>query len=110
MEKEEVLEKTKEKKALVGEFEKEKVNKGSMIALLITGIVAVALIITECAMGHYAGGLAIGMICYLWASLQYTFQFFLAHRPWQVLIGSVLHGLAFIACLVFFILFSVGVL
>ena len=110
MEKEEALKKAKSKKLLVGEFETNRVNKGLWISLIITGIIATILIFAECAQHHWTGGFAIGMICYGWASLQYTLQFCLAHRPWQVLIGSILHGLAFVACLIFYILFSVGVL
>ena len=110
MEKNEALQKANSKKAIVGEFEKNEVNKGLWISLIITGIIATILIFAECAQRHWTGGFAIGMICYGWASLQYTFQFCLARRPWQVLIGSVLHGLAFVACLVFYILFSVGIL
>lgn len=110
MEKKEILEKAQSKKALVGEYEAKKVNQGLWISLVIAGVIAVALIIAECAQKHFTGGFAIASVCYGWASLQYTLQFFMAHRPWPVLIGAVLHGLAFVACIVLYSLFSVGVL
>ena len=110
MEKEKVLEKAKSKKALVGEMEMHKVNKSSWIALIVAGVIAVALIIAEFALGHFSGGFAVAGVCYAWASVQYFCQYFIAKRPWPVLIGAVLHGLAFVACAVFYILFCLKVI
>ena len=110
MEKKEVLEKVSSKKALIGEMEKSKYNSGNLIALIVAGVFAVAFIIVECALGHFAGAMAVATICYTWACIQYICQYVIAHRPWQVLIGAVLDGLAAIAALVFYILFCVGVL
>ena len=110
MEKEEILEKSKSKKALVGEMERQKTNKGSWIALIFAGVIALALIITMCALGNFVGGLAVAGVCYGWASVQYFCQYFIAKRPWPVLIGAVLHGLAFVASIVFFILFCLKVI
>ena len=110
MKKEEILEKAKSKKILVGELEKQKMDLGIKISLIFAGILATILICFECGQRHWTGGFAIGMICYGWASFQYFMQFFMAKRPWQVLIGALLDGLAFIACLVFYILFSLKVL
>ncbi len=110
MEKEKILEKAQSKKTLIGEMERQKGNKGNWIALIITGVIATALIITECALGNFAGALAVAIVCYGWASAQYFFQYFLAKRPWPVLFGAVLHGLAFVASIVFFVLFCLKVI
>lgn len=110
MDKKEILEKAKSKKAVIGEMEKQKVGLGINISLIFAGVLAVVFICLECAKQNFAGGLAIGSICYGWASLQYFLQFFMAKRPWQVLIGAVLHGLAFVACVVLYALFSFKVI
>lgn len=110
MEKNEILEKAKAKKAYVGEMEKQKADLGIKLSLIFAGILAVLLICFECAQGHFSGGMALGAVCYCWASAQYFFQFFMAKRPWPVLIGAILHGLAFLACVVFYVLFSLKVI
>ncbi len=109
MEKEKILEKTSRKKAIIGEMEREKLGKSSLISLLATGILAVVFIIVESALNHPSSAYLIASICFFWASLFYTLQYFLAKRPWQVLIGSVLDGLAFIFFTVRYILFVCGV-
>ena len=109
MKKEEVLEKVGKKKALVGEMEKHKMSKGCFISLIIAGVIAVAFMIVEGILGHYTSIYALGAVCYSWASAFYFFQYFLAKRPWQVLIGSVLDGLAFTFFLVRYILFVCGI-
>ena len=106
MEKEEILKKIQEEKpALVGEMETQKINKGNWIAIIIAGIMAVAFMIIEGALGHYTSIFAISSICYTWASVLYFCQYFLAKRPWQVLIGAILHGLAAIAMITLFIIY-----
>ena len=109
MEKEEILEKAGNKKVLVGEMEREKLSKSALISLLVTGIAAVAFIIVEGALAHFAAVFAIASICFLWASVFYTLQFFLAKRPWPVLIGAALDGLAFAFFVVRYILYVCGV-
>ena len=104
MEKEEILNKVKEKKAIIGEMEKQKVNKGTWISLIAAGVIAVAFIIVECSLRHWSAAFAIMSICYAWASVQYFCQYFIAKRPWQVLIGAVLDCLAFVASVVLYIL------
>lgn len=108
MEKEEILQKAK-KKHPVGEMESHKINKSSWIALIVAGVIAVAMIIVEGALQHVSAIFAIGFICFTWASVFYFCQFFVAKRPWQVLIGAVLHGFGAIAMLTFYIFFSIGV-
>lgn len=110
MEKEEVLKKVSEKKAVIGEMEKTKINSGNWIAVIVTLTFAVAMIITEGVLGHFSAIYAIAGVCYLWASTFYFIQFFKARRPWPVLIGAVLHGLAFITMIVLYILYNVGVI
>ena len=107
MEKEEVLEKAK-KKHPIGEMEKTKINKSGWISLLVAGTLAVALMIVEGAIGQFAGLYAIGTLCFSWACVFYALQYFLAKRPWQVLIGSVLEGIGAITMFVFFILYATG--
>ena len=110
MEKEEILKKVESKKALIGEMEQSKVIKANWIALIVTAFAAVAFIITFGIQGNFAALYAVAFICYLWASVFYFCQYFIAKRPWQVLFGAVLHGLAAITMLVFFVLRCAGVL
>lgn len=110
MDNEEILQKAKAQKAVIGEMEQKNINKSMGIAIIVAGVIAVAGIICEFALGHLSGGMAIACICYGWASCQYFCQYFLAKRPWQVLIGAVLHGLAFVLCLVLYILLAIKVI
>lgn len=108
MEKEEILKKSqKEKPALVGEMEVQKTNKGNWIALITAGVVAVVFMIIEGALGHYTSIFALASVCYAWASILYFCQYFLAKRPWQVLIGGVLHGLAFCTMIALYIISNI---
>ena len=107
MEKEKIIAKTQKSKALVGEMEKQKTNKGNWIALIVAGILAVSFMIFEGLQGHYSAIFAIGCICYTWASIMYFCQYFLAKRPWPVLIGAVLHGAASITMIVMYIVLSI---
>ena len=110
MEKEEILEKARRKKALVGEMEKAKISKSCWIANIVVVIIATVLMITLGAMGVFSGLYAIAFVCLTWASVFYFCQYFLAKRPWQVLIGAVLNLIGAGIMFTFFILFSVGVL
>ena len=110
MEKEEILKKTSKKKALVGEMEKAKINKSNWIAIIVAGIVAVALMIIEGALGHYSAIYAIACICFIWASVFYFCQYFIAKRPYGVLIGAILEAIGAITMITLYVLFNVGVL
>ena len=108
MDKEEILKKSqKEKPAIVGEMEKQKINMGNWIAVIIAGVIAVTFIIVESALGNFTASFAIGSICYGWASALYFCQYFLAKRPWPVLIGAVLHALACIAMITLYIISNI---
>ena len=109
MNKEEILEKAK-KKHPVGEMEEKKISKSIWISLIVTIVMAVALLITEGYLGHFSAIFAIAAICFTWASVFYFCQYFVAKRPWQVLIGAVLEGLGGIAMLVLYILLNLGML
>ena len=106
MKREEILEKAK-KKAVVGEMEMAKTNKGNWIALIVACVLAVGFIIAEGALGHYPAQFAISAVCFTWASVFYTCQYFIAKRPWPVLIGSVLEGLAAVAMIVLYVISNV---
>lgn len=110
MEREEILEKASKKKAVVGEMEKAKINKSNWIAIIVAGIVAVAFMIVEGLLGHYPAIYAIGAICFTWASVFYFGQYFVAKRPYGVLIGAILEGIGAITMLTLYILFNVGAL
>ena len=110
MKREEILEKASKKKALVGEMEKVKINKSCWIANIVAVIIATALMITLGALGVFTGLYAIASICFVWAGVFYFCQYFIAKRPWQVLIGAILDSIGAIIMFTFFILFSVGVL
>ena len=109
MEKEEILKIASEKKT-IGEMEKNKISLSSFIALIVAGLVAVILMIVEGSLGHFTSIYALASICYIWASVFYFLQFFLAKRPKGVLIGAILEGLAGIGMLVLFILTNVKVI
>lgn len=110
MDREQIIEKTKKVKHPLGEMESQKLNKGNWIAIISVGILAVAFMIAEGALGHFTALFAIACICYAWASVFYFCQYFVAKRPWPVLIGAVLHGLAGITMFVLYILTCVGVM
>ena len=109
MEKEEILKKAGNKKALVGEMEKEKISKSGWISLVTVGIGAIGFIIAEATLLHASAAYAIASLCLLWASVFYTLQYFIAKRPWPVLIGAVLEGLACVFFIVRYILCVTGV-
>lgn len=109
MNKAEILEKAQSKKAVVGEMERGKLSKSALVALLATGIMAVAFIITEGIFGHFTAIYAIATICFVWAGTFYTMQYFSAKYPWQVLIGTVLDYLAAIFFMVRYILALTGI-
>ena len=104
MKKDEVLQKVKSKKCVVGELENNKISKGNWIAVAVAGVSAVAFIIIMGALGNHSAQFAISSIIFAWASVLYTCQFVLAKRPWPVLIGAVLHGLAFALMIILFVI------
>lgn len=110
MEKNEVLEKAKSKKAYVGEMEKSKIDKSNWIAVIVTGIIAIGFIIVECALGHKAIAFMIGAICFTWASVFYFCQYFIAKRPKGVLIGAILEAFGALIMLTNYILTYLGVI
>lgn len=110
MEKEEILQKASSKKVMVGEMEKQKINSGNWISLLVAGIIAVAFMIIEGILGHFSAIYALGAVCYGWATCFFICQYFIAKRPWQVLIGAVLNGLGFAAMITLYILRNTGVI
>ena len=107
MEKKEILEKAGKKKAQVGEMEKQKMGKSNFIAIISAGILAVAFMIVEGILGHITAIYALAAVCYTWASVFYFCQYFLAKRPWPVLIGASLEGAGAITMLVLYIVFSI---
>ncbi len=110
MEREEILEKVSKKKAIVGEMEKQKINKSNWIALLCAEVVAVIFMIIEGCLGHFTSIYALATVCFAWAGVFYFCQYFLAKRPKGVLIGAVLETLGAIIMITMYILFNVGVL
>ena len=106
----EILEKVKNQKVHVGEMEHAKINKACWIGNISACVLAVVLMIIEGALGHFTSIYALGAVCFTWASVFYFCQYFLAKRPWQVLIGAILEGLGAVTMLVFYILYSIGVI
>ena len=104
MEKQEILEKTTKKKALVGEMETQKINKSNWIAIIVAGIIAVAFMIIEGCLGHYTAIYALAFVCFTWASVFYFCQFFLAKRPYGVLIGAILEAIGAATMLTLYII------
>lgn len=111
MDKQEVLKKAQEKKPIVCEMEKTKIDKSNWIAVTVTGIIATIFMIVEGALGHYASIHAIGAICFTWAAIFYFCQYFIAKRKhFGILLGAILESLAVIIMIVLYVLRSVGVL
>ena len=110
MEKEDILKKAQKKKDIVGEMERAKINKSNWIGNIIACVVAVALMITEGALGHYTSLYAIATVCFTWASVFYFCQYFIAKRPWPVLLGAILETIGACIMITLFILFNIGVL
>ena len=109
MKKEEILQKAQEKKDIVGEMEKAKINKSCWIGNICACAVAVAFMIIEGILGHYTSIYALASVCFIWASVFYFCQYFIAKRPVGVLIGAILEAIGAAIMITFFILFSVGV-
>lgn len=106
----EILEKIKGKKVHIGEMEQAKINKSCWIGNITACALAVVLMIIEGALGHFTAIYALGSVCFTWASVFYFCQFFIAKRPWQVLIGAVLEAAGAITMLVVYILYNMGAL
>lgn len=106
----EILEKAQGKKVLVGEMEQAKINRSCWIGNISACLLAVVLMIAEGALGHFTAIYALGAVCFTWASVFYFCQFFMAKRPWQVLIGAVLEAAGAITMLVVYVLYNLGVL
>ncbi|MBQ8837218.1 MAG: hypothetical protein IJ002_06910 [Clostridia bacterium] len=106
----EILEKVKNKKVYVGEMEQAKINKSCWIGNISACVLAVVLMITEGMQGHFTAIYALSAVCFTWASVFYFCQYFLAKRPWQVLIGAVLEAAGAVTMIVFYILYSIGVI
>lgn len=68
-------------------MEKTKLDKSNWIAVVSAFVWSLKLIITFCILGQKESAFAIGSICFAWASVFYFCQYFIAKRPWQVLIG-----------------------
>lgn len=110
MEKEEILQKAK-KKHPVGEMEQSKINKSSWIALIAAGTAAVVFMVVEGIMHSYTAIFALAFVCFIWASVFYFCQYFVAKRRYiGILIGAAFESLGAIAMLTLYILFSIGVL
>lgn len=110
MENKEVLEKVQKKKVVVGEMEKAKINKACWISNIVACVVAVVFMIVQGLFGNYTSIYAISAICFIWASVLYFCQYFIAKRPWQVLIGAVLEAIGACIMITFYILSVTGVL
>ncbi len=110
MEREEILKKAQGNKDKIGEMERKKVSKSNWIAVIATGILAVIFMFGEGFNGHRTAVYALAAVCFTWASVFYFCQYFVAKRPWQVLIGATLEAIGAITMITLYILFSVGVL
>lgn len=111
MKKDEILQKAQKEKDIVGEMEKAKINKSCWIANIAAVIFAVALMILEGALGHFTSIYAISFICFVWASVFYFCQYFVAKRRYfGILLGAVLEALGAATMLTLFILTCVGVM
>lgn len=109
MEKEEILERVKNQKVVIGEMEKRKIDKSCWIANLVAVIIANVFAVILGIMKMFAGLYAVYLVCLIWASVFYFCQYFIAKRPWQILIGAVLYSIGAIIMVICFIIFAIGV-
>lgn len=110
MDKEEVLKKVQAKKDNVGEMERTKINRANWISVIATGVVAIAFIIVFGCLRMKAVCFAIGAICFVWPSVFYFCQYFIAKRPVGVLVGAIFESFGFLVMLTNFILSLCGVI
>lgn len=110
MKKDEILKIAQQNQDKIGEMERKKVSKANWIAIISTGILAVIFMFSEGFQGHRTVVYAFSSLCFMWASVFYFCQYFVAKRPWQVLIGAVLEAIGAVTMVTLYILFSVGVL
>ena len=111
MEKEEVLKIVQEKKPIVGEMERSKINVANWVALIVTCVVAIAFMIVASALGNHMVVFAIGAICFTWASSLYFGQYFIAKRKHLgILIGAILELIGALIMILNFILAACGVI
>lgn len=110
MDNEEILAKAQSKKVFVGEMEKAKINKSNWIALISTGIAAILFMVSEGILGHRSAIYALASVCFIWESVFYFCQYFIAKRPYGVLIGAILSAIGAAIMLTFYILITVGVI
>ena len=110
MEKEEILERVKNQKVIIGEMEKTKIDKSCWIANLVAVIIANVFAVILGIMKMFAGLYAVYLVCLIWASVFYFCQYFIAKRPWKILIGAVLCSIGAIIMVICFILFTIGVI
>ena len=111
MKKEEILQKAQQKKDIVGEMEKTKINKSCWIANIVAVILAVAFMILEGALARFTTIYILGFLCFTWACVFYFCQYFVAKRLYfGILLGAVLEALGAVTMLTMFILKCVGVM
>lgn len=91
-------------------MEEKKIRKSIWISLIVAIVMAVALLTPEGFLGYFSSIFAIAAICFTWASVFYFCQYFVAKRPWQVLIGAVLEGFGGITMIALYILLNLGML
>ena len=109
MEKEEILERVKNQKVIIGEMEKGKIDKSCWIANLVSVIFANVFAVILGIMKMFAGLCAVYSVCLIWASVFYFCQYFTAKKSWPILLGAVIYSIGAIIMVICFILFTIGV-
>ena len=111
MERNEVLKKAQSKKAVVGEFENQKIDKSNWISVIATAIVALAFIVTFAILDQKEACFAIGAICFTWAYVFYFCQYFIAKRKHVgILLGAVFELIGGLIMILNFVLACCGVI
>ena len=111
MDNKEILEIASGNKAVVGEYENQGISKSNWISVICTGVVAVAFIIVFACLNMKEVCVAIGAICFTWASVFYFCQYFVAGRRFAgILIGAILEAIGMITMTTLFALTVTGVI
>ena len=66
--------------------------------------------VIEGALGHAQAIYAIGAVCFTWASVFYFCQYFIAKRPYGVLIGAIFETIGALIMITNYILINVGII
>ena len=108
-------EKNMEEKKTTNETQKQEqvyknLNKSSLIAMIGAAILATALIVVFGVLNQAAAMFAVAAVCLAFIAIYYFCQYVLVNKSWKILLCAIFELVFCVACIVLFILYSVGVI